>query len=274
MDATGVYVSDSAETAAGFCAAGYDAVLLLGGEADASVFGRRCCDFQDGTLLFLTPQSALAAAPLIASRPVCRLLAFDPARFRCTACGCALGEYAFFHYDPCEMLHLSAGERRIAVGCMADIRRESDRKADTFSCRVLARQIGLLLDHCTRFYERQFITRSLVGRSLLARYESFLARWIGEGNLRTQGLPPEPACAADLGLSTAYFRSLLQFETGLTPTEYVQRKRIETARLLLSEAGLPVCEIASLLGFPSEQCFSRFLKKVTGLSLSEYRLPN
>lgn len=199
------------------------------------------------------------------------MLAFDPARFSCTALGRTLGEYTFFRYYPSEMLHLSVRERSVVIGCMEDIHREAERKEDHFSRRVLSGLITLLLDHCVRFYERQFITRSLTCRSQLAAYEVLLTRWIESGKLRAEGLPSEPFCADSLALSPDYFRSLLQFETGKTHTEYMQAKRVETARQLLSDADSPVSEIASLLGFPSEQCFNRFFKKVTGCLPDEYR---
>lgn len=277
MNSPIVYVPDPSESAGsvvGLCAAGYYAVLLLGCGTDAAAFGRRCCDFQDGTLLFFAPQSAGIFASVAASCPIERMVAFDPVRFGCTSLGCVVGDYPFFGYYPAEMLHLSASERRTVCCCLEDIRREACLQEDSFSCRVLAHRIGLLLDHCIRFYERQFITRSLFNESLLLRYDRLVIQWIESGKLRTEGFPSESFCAGNLELSSAYFRSLLHFETGNSHAEYMQAKRIETAGRLLSAGDQPVDEIASLLGFASAVCFSRFFKKVTGFRPEEYRCLN
>lgn len=254
---------NSCEYPLGLCAAGYHVVALVGEGTDTSAFGRCSHDFQDATLLFLAPGRAEVFAAAIRC-PVRRALAFDPACFRCTGLDRTVGEYAFFRYRPAEMLHLAACEKRIVADCMEDIRREIMRKEDLFSCRVQAQQIRLLLDHCTRMYERQFITREQANRPQLARYEAFVTRWIESGRLCTDGEPSKELCAAETGLSPAYLGSLLQFEKGYDHPECVQILRIETAKRLLDTAGMPVCEVARLLGFPSERCFSRFFKKVTG----------
>lgn len=250
----------------GLCAAGYHVVALVDGGTDVSAFGRGTYDFRHATLLFLAPGRAevFAAAACCA---VERTLAFDPVRFRCTGLDRTVGEYAFFRYLPAEMLHLAACETRIVTDCMEDIRRETLRREDLFSCRVQAQQIGLLLDHCARMYERQFITRELAARPLLTRYETFVTRWIESGRLGTDGEPSDELCSAETGLSPAYLGSLLRFEKGYGHAEYVQFLRLETARRLLDKAGRPAAEVARLLGFPSERCFRLFYRKVTGCPL-------
>lgn len=202
------------------------------------------------------------------------MLAFDPARFRCTALDRAVGEYAFFDYLPREMLHLAACEERIVARCMEDIAREAAFRKDYYSCRLLSQQIRLLLDHCVRMYERQFVTREEDNRRRLAAYGAFVKCWIESGRLQTDGTPSETLCAARAGISPAYLRSLLQFETGCGHARYVEARRIETAKRLLRKADSPVAEIAARLGFPSEGCFSRFFRKITGTPPGEYRRIN
>lgn len=264
---------DSCEYPLGLCAAGYHVVVLLDAQAAPAAFGRCRYDFQEGTLLFPAPgRSELFAAA--ARCPAERMVAFDPAQFRCTGLDRAMDDYAFFDYLPSEMLHVAACERRIVVACMQDIARESACREDFCSCRLLSQQLRLLLDHCTRMYERQFVTREPFHRPLLARYEAFVTRWIESGRMQSEGAPSAALCAAQAGLSEAYLGSLLQFETGYTHAAFVEQRRLETAKRLLGAADRPVGEIAAQLGFASEACFCRYFRKITGLPPRQYRRPN
>ncbi|MBO9604578.1 MAG: helix-turn-helix transcriptional regulator [Paenibacillaceae bacterium] len=68
------------------------------------------------------------------------------------------------------------------------------------------------------------------------------------------------------GYFIPYFKSLF----GLTPMQYVKRKRMETAKQLLIESGLSVSEIAERVG-SSLYPFSKSFKSYTGYSPSDYR---
>ena len=78
-------------------------------------------------------------------------------------------------------------------------------------------------------------------------------------------------------LSTAIYRSTSQAirifrrAYGTTPYEYLMRKRLETARLLLKNTHLSVREIAARLQFTDERYFSTYFKRRTGVSPSSFR---
>lgn len=63
-------------------------------------------------------------------------------------------------------------------------------------------------------------------------------------------------------------------EWGVTPYQYLLRRKIEVAELLLSGTVKPVKEIAADLGFADEYYFSNIFKKKTGLCPSRMRKPN
>ncbi len=79
------------------------------------------------------------------------------------------------------------------------------------------------------------------------------------------------------GLSEAISRSpsqtirIFKKEFGVTPYDYLLKKRIETARLLLSNSNMQVKEIAYKLCFADEHYFSNFFKEKTGSSPLEYK---
>ena len=58
---------------------------------------------------------------------------------------------------------------------------------------------------------------------------------------------------------------------GVTPVNFIIRRKIEKAQLLLIAGELPVKEIAYLVGFEDFSYFSRVFKKTTGLTPNEYR---
>ena len=81
---------------------------------------------------------------------------------------------------------------------------------------------SFLLDYCTRFYERQFITRENKNKLLLARLDRMFDEYLDSGRLSAGGLPVLAQCAAALNLSAAYFSDLLKFETGKSLEEYFE----------------------------------------------------
>lgn len=67
-----------------------------------------------------------------------------------------------------------------------------------------------------------------------------------------------------------YFIRMFKNATGLSPIQYVNRKRMDKARQLLSFTSLSVSAVAESLGMDATY-FSRLFKEYTALSPSEYR---
>lgn len=76
--------------------------------------------------------------------------------------------------------------------------------------------------------------------------------------------------AAKMGFSKYYFSRLFKQTTGFTFYNYLSRKRIATAQLMLS-TDLPVTDIAFKAGFNNLSSFCRCFKQHTGYSPSQYR---
>ncbi|WP_195334675.1 AraC family transcriptional regulator [Bacteroides salyersiae] len=71
-------------------------------------------------------------------------------------------------------------------------------------------------------------------------------------------------------LSLSRFKHLFKKETGIPPSEYIIRKKIEKAQILLEEQNLSVKDIAYDLGFSSSAYFSTVFKQYNGCSPTEY----
>lgn len=78
-------------------------------------------------------------------------------------------------------------------------------------------------------------------------------------------------CAAAIPVSSSYLSRLFQKELGCTPTEYLQRLRIEKSRQLLQEDRYTIQGLAALCGFGSVEHFYRVFRKHTGLTPAAYR---
>lgn len=76
--------------------------------------------------------------------------------------------------------------------------------------------------------------------------------------------------AALSGVSEVYFRRIFQSKYGVSPKEYLVRRRIAYAKELLSSGHFSVSEVARLSGY-SELChFSREFKRRVGVSPTEF----
>ncbi len=76
------------------------------------------------------------------------------------------------------------------------------------------------------------------------------------------------------GLTPSYLSKLFKKETGISISEYVQCKKIETAQNMLSFSDYTVSQIASTLAFPSQSYFTEIFHKKTGMTPLAYRAKN
>lgn len=72
-------------------------------------------------------------------------------------------------------------------------------------------------------------------------------------------------------LSPNYLSNVFKETTGHTVLDEIHRLRLEEARTRLAASGDSIKEIALALGFENQHYFSRFFRKATGMSPSEYR---
>lgn len=77
--------------------------------------------------------------------------------------------------------------------------------------------------------------------------------------------------AATIGMSQYHFCRVFKKTMGLTPWQYVIKKRIELAKQLLKTPQLSIVEISYQLGYSTPAQFTNFFRKHTGVSPSSYR---
>ena len=73
------------------------------------------------------------------------------------------------------------------------------------------------------------------------------------------------------GFSRTHFFRMFKSQTGTTPIEYVKRRRLREALLLLQESDLNISEIGDKVGWPDPFYFSKIFKAEIGMPPSVYR---
>ena len=238
-------------------------------------YGRNYYDYQEGTLVFLAPGQVIGYEDNGQTyQPKGWALLFHPDLLRGTSLGRNIGSYSFFSYEVSEALHLSEQERQTVMDCLNKIEAELDRTIDKHSRRLITANIGLLLDYCMRFYERQFITRNQANKDIIVKFEQLLDEYFQNQTALTEGLPSVKYFADKVCLSSNYFGDLIKKETGKTAQEYIQHRIIELAKERILEGSQTVSQIAYELGFQYPQHFSRLFKKNVGCTPNEYKQQN
>ena len=82
------------------------------------------------------------------------------------------------------------------------------------------------------------------------------AHWLDEPEAWGEQAPTIAALAQRLGVSDRHVRRLFEAEFGVTPLQYLQTRRLLTAKQLLSDTDLPVALIAHCSGFASVRRFN------------------
>lgn len=254
---------------------GFYAVVLKDVDCGNSQYGRNYYDYQEGTLVFVSPGQVVGNDDTGEEYQLQGwALLFHPDLFRGTSLASKMKEYNFFSYEANESLHMSERERHIILNCLQEIKEELEHSIDKHSRSIITANIEVLLNHCMRFYDRQFITREYVNKDTLSSFEQLLNSYFETGKPQTIGLPTVQYFAQQLHLSPNYFGDLIRKETGKSAQEYIQLKLIEMSKEKLADSSKTVNEVAYELGFKYPHHFSRMFKKVVGCSPTDFRSQN
>ena len=235
-------------------------------------YGRGKYDYQEGTLVFIAPgQMGGIDDDGETLNPGGHALLFHPDLIRNTLLAKKMKDYTFFSYEVNEALHMSDREKQTVMNCFAEIGEELRHPIDRHSCAIIVSNIEVLLNHCLRFYDRQFATREPVNKDVLVRFEALLNGYFDSGKPQDLGLPSVAWCAEQLHFSPNYFGDLVKKETGKSAIEYIHLAVIGRVKDLLMGTDKTVSEIAYEVGFQYPHHLSRMFKKIAGCSPLEYR---
>ena len=236
-------------------------------------YGRQAYDFQDGSLICIAPKQVLSMDSEIEKKEdmLGWGLFFHPDLLRGTPLSEKMNEYTFFSYETSEALHLSDKEKEILNDIIQKIETELEENMDKHSQILIVSNIELLLNYCSRYYGRQFITRKNSNSNTITQVEKLLKTYFQKNQLKEKGLPTVKYLAENVNLSANYLSDLLKKETGMNAQDHIHYYLIEEAKNILLNSSSSVSEIAYSLGFEYPQYFSKLFKQKTGQTPIEYR---
>jgi AraC-like DNA-binding protein len=237
-------------------------------------YGKNSYDYEEGTLLFTSPGQVTtfeSEVPLGTTTDESWTLAFHPDLIRKSHFADKIHSYSFFNYDVNEALHISIEERKILEDLLDKITIEYSQQLDRHSQNLIISTIELLLDYCTRFYDRQFIIRSNINSDTVTQFESLLRTFFNSGKVSEKGIPTVSFFATEMNFSPSYFSDLIKKETGRSAQDHIHSFIIERAKNSLLNSSLSISEISHSLGFEYPTYFSNLFKSKTGVSPKDFR---
>lgn len=196
-------------------------------------------------------------------------LLFHPDLLHGTHLEKVIKSYPFFDYRVNEALHMTDEEHDILSSLMRQIQDELQKKHDELQNSIIVGYIGLVLNFCQRFYNRQFITRKLENSDILVKFDRLLQDYF-EGKKQLElGIPTVQYCAEKLCMSSNYFGDVIKRTTCDTASNYIRQYVIQQAKNALA-TGASITQVADELGFEYPQHLSRMFKKQTGMTPTEY----
>lgn len=250
-------------------------VAMKDGMSGVMKYGRSTYDFDDGVMLFLAPGQVITPVDSVIDKQTTGwTLLFHPDLIRRTSLGKKINQYSFFSYDVNEALHISDGEIQTLTELVNKVSRELDQNIDKHTENLISANIELLLDYCTRFYDRQFYTRTNRNTDTVVAFESLLRDYFQRDESLENGIPSVAYCGKALGITPSYLSDLLKKETGKTAREHIHLFLIELAKNKLLGSSDSISKIAFDLGFDYPAHFTKLFKKNTGYSPSKFRVLN
>lgn len=262
------FVDDETKVSGNFYA------LIFKNHSTKSVkYGRKVVDFHDGSMICLAPNQVLEL-DVEEEDPESMSgygLFFHPDFLRLTTLHDKMKDYSFFSYEVSEALHLSEKEKQILQECIIKIQTELKENIDIHSQAILASSIELLMNYCSRFYGRQFITRKTSNHFIVSEIEKLLIDYFKANDISEKGLPTVKYLAEQVHLSPGYLSDLLKKETGKNTQDHIHYYLIEEAKSILLRTNKSVGEIAYSLGFEYPQYFNKLFKQKTRKTPVEFR---
>jgi AraC-like DNA-binding protein len=111
--------------------------------------------------------------------------------------------------------------------------------------------------------------KAAVYRGGLARYKLRRATEFVDANLDRAIHLEDMARVAEVSLY--HFHRQFKKTTGLTPHQFIVKRRIEQAKVLLAQSNLPIIDVAARVGFLDQSHFTAIFRKLTSMTPRIYR---
>lgn len=252
---------------------GFYCISMKSDVEEGMKYGRQFYDFKEGSLIFIEPNQVATFDIAAPNKDATGwMLCIHPEFIRGSELAKKIDKYHFFSYMANEALHLSDQEKLTLNNIVETIQTEVNQNIDSYTRKLILNSIELLLNFSERFYNRQFLTRTATNSDTISEFESIIKDRFTSEHLEQDGIPTVKELATSLGYSPYYLSDLLKKETGKSTLDYIHEYLLQRAKDLLISSNDPVSQIGYQLGFEYPAHFSKFFKKKTGITPSNYRL--
>ncbi len=172
----------------------------------------------------------------------------------------------FLEYGYHEALFLTKQEEQEIVLLYENLITKYEAK--NTSQEVLLAYVNLILNLVESFYRRQFATEIEKTNYIVREFQQLLKESYADG---FANLPSVRFFARKMNLTANYLGDIIKAHTQKSALEHIHEFITEKAKKMIVESQLTNTEIAFQLGFNYPNYFSKFFKKQTQLSPSEYR---
>jgi AraC-like DNA-binding protein len=246
-------------------------ISLKVGIKGAVTYGRNRYDFDEGSLMFTAPHQIVE----VTEKPQLDFsgwsIFFHPDLLRQSSLTTSISKFSFFNYSVNEALQVSDKEKKSLTEIINKIKFEINQNLDKHSQDLIIHNLESILKYSSRYYDRQFLTRTNHNQDFIVRFEAYLQEYFTSNQPIEKGIPNVTECGKALNMSGHYLSDMLKIETGKTAKEYIHLLLIDKAKTRLLNSNISMKSLAYDLGFAYPQNFSKLFKNKTGVSPRDYR---
>lgn len=162
-------------------------------------------------------------------------------------------------------------EEEIITWLFTRIHMELIENKSSANINIILALVNTVLSYTDVFYERQFNDKGLKNISITSKVKNLLQNHYRDFSKPVNGIPTVSSIAEELNLSSNYLTDLIRAETGKSTINFIQEFIVEQSEILLLQTDMNISDVAYHLGFANVPYFSRFFKKVKGVSPTEMR---
>ncbi len=182
-----------------------------------------------------------------------------------------INRYKYFSYEINDALFMTAEEEEVITWLFTKIHMELVENKAQANINIILSLLNVVLSYADVFYERQFKDKATKVMSISSKLKSLLQNHYKDLSKPVSSFPTVSSVAEELNMSSNYLTDLIREETGKSTINVIQEFVIEQAEILLLQTDMNISDVAYQLGFSNVPYFSRFFKKIKGVSPTEIR---